>query len=59
MISTRIMMTGKLLEINFDPIYNSFSITPIFLIIVGLFFVIQSKTLSHSVRLKNENDLIV
>jgi hypothetical protein len=44
---------------DFEPVYKSFSITPIFLMIVGLFFAIQRKTLSQAIRLKNENDMIV
>lgn len=59
LISIAMLLIGKLLELNIEPIYKSFSITPIFLMIVGLFFVIQSRTLSLAINLKNENDLVV
>jgi len=59
LISIVMLLIGKLLELNIAPIYKSYSITPIFLLIVGLFFVIQSRTLSLAINLKNENDLVV
>lgn len=58
-ISIAISLAGKLFDLNFEPVYKSFAITPIFLLIVGLFFIIQSKTFSHAISLKNENDLMV
>lgn len=58
-ISIIILLTGKLLDLNIEPFYKSFSITPIFLLIVGLFFAIQSRTLSQAIIIKNENDLMV
>lgn len=59
LISIVIFLTGKNFDLNFEPIHKSFSITPLFLIIVGLFFIIQSRTLSYAISLKNENDLVV
>jgi len=58
-ISILILLIGKFLDLDFEPIYKSLSITPIFLMIVGLFFAIQSRTLSHAINIKNENDLMV
>ncbi len=54
-----ILATGKTLNLDFEPIYKSLSITPIFLVIVGLFFTIQSRTLSIAINIKNENNLMV
>ncbi len=59
MISLVTILSQKLFDLNFEPIPKSFSITPIFLIIIGLFFAIQSKTLISAIRIKDENDLIV
>jgi uncharacterized membrane protein YvlD (DUF360 family) len=59
MISILTVLTDKLLNLNIEPVFKSLSITPIFLMIVGLFFVIQSKTFSQAIRIKNENDLMV
>lgn len=57
--SVLLFLTGKFLNVIYEPVYSSFSITPIFLMIIGLFFVIQSRTLSHALIIKNENDLMV
>ena len=59
LISVLTLWSGKLLNLNLEPVYRSFVITPVFLIIVGLFFVIQSKTLLLAIRLKSENDLTI
>ncbi len=59
LISILTVLTDKLLNLNIEPVFKSLSITPIFLMIVGLFFVIQSKTFSQAIRIKNENDLMV
>ena len=59
LISVLTLWSGKLLNIDLEPVTRLFAITPVFLIIVGLFFVIQSKTLLHAIKLKSENDLTV
>ncbi len=59
LISILTLWTGKLLNLDLEPVSHLFAITPVFLIIVGLFFLIQSKTLLQAIRLKNENDLTV
>lgn len=62
LISVLIILSEKFFNLNFDPVLpipKSFSINPIFLIIVGLFFTIQSQTLRKAIKIKDENDLMV
>lgn len=54
-----VFLLSKLLNLQLKPIYDIFSITPIFIIIVGLFFIIQSKVIHQAISFKNENDLMV
>ncbi|MBN2777826.1 MAG: hypothetical protein JXR36_09290 [Bacteroidales bacterium] len=59
LISLIIILTEKLFDLHIETIPKSFSITPFFLIIVGLFFTIQSQTLLKAIKIKDENDLMV
>jgi len=54
-----IMIIDRFFNLHIDPIPKSFSITPIFLVIVGLFFIIQSQTYLKAIKIKDENDLTV
>jgi len=58
-ISLLIFLSKRLFDFNFESIPQSVSITPIFLIIVGLFFTIQSKILLKAISIKDENDLTI
>ena len=58
-ISLLIFLSKRLFDLNFEFIPQSVSITPIFLIIVGLFLTIQSKILLKTISIKNENDLTI
>ena len=52
------LLLGRLFDIDVEPI-NTIQITPIFIIIIGLFFTIQSKALLLAIKIKNENKLTV
>lgn len=54
-----LILSEKLFQLNFESFPKSFSITPIFLIIVGLFFTIQSEILLKAIEIKGENDLTI
>jgi len=49
---------GLIFNIAIDP-SNTLRIIPLFIIIIGLFFTIQSKALLSAIEIKNENDLTV
>lgn len=53
------ILTEKLFDLQLEPITELFNVTPIFLVIIGLFFIIQSQTLLEAIKMKNENDLMV
>jgi len=59
LISLIIILTEKLFDLQIETIPKSFSITPIFLVIVGLFFTVQSQTLLNAIKIKDENDLMI
>lgn len=54
-----IKLSEKLFQLNFESLPKSFSITPIFLIMVGLFFIIQSEILLKAIDIKGENDMTI
>jgi len=54
-----ILWFAKLCNGKFELSYNTNSMFPLFLIIIGLFFTIQSKTLLLAKGIKEENDLTV
>jgi len=49
---------GLIFNIAIDP-SNTLRIIPLFIIIIGLFFTIQSKAMLSAIEIKNENDLTV
>ena len=49
---------GLIFNIAIDP-SNTLRIIPLFIIIIGLFFTIQSRALLSAIEIKNENDLTV
>jgi len=54
-----LLWIGKLMEGKFELGYDTSLIIPFFLMIIGLFFMIQSKTLLLAKNIKDENDLTV
>lgn len=54
-----IKLSENFLQLNFESLPKSFSIIPVFLIMVGLFFVIQSEILLKAIDIKDENDMTV
>ena len=50
---------SKLTEDEFKLVYDINFIIPLFLIIIGMFFIIQSKTLFLAKNMKEENELTV
>ncbi|HKJ79840.1 MAG TPA: hypothetical protein VKA10_09905 [Prolixibacteraceae bacterium] len=54
-----IILSKNLFQLNFESLPKSFSITPIFLIMIGLFFTIQSEILLKAIDIKSENDLMI
>ena len=56
---TLLLWIRKLYEGKFEIGYNTYLMIPFFLMIIGLFFMIQSKTLLLAKNIKDENDLTV
>lgn len=54
-----IKLSENLFQLNFESIPKSFSVTPIFLLMVGLFFILQSEILLKAIDIKGENDLTI
>lgn len=54
-----LLISKRIFDLNFEFIPDTISITPIFLIAVGLFFTIQSKVLQGAVIIKDENNLTI
>jgi hypothetical protein len=52
-------LSANLFQLNFESIPKSFSVTPIFLLMVGLFFILQSEILLKAIDIKGENDLTI
>lgn len=59
LISALVSLVATFFDFDYKSVDKLLSISPVFLIIVGLFFTIQSKTLHQAVKLKSENDLII
>jgi len=59
LISVLVWLVAEFFDFDYKSVYKLLSINPVFLMIIGLFFTIQSKTLYQAVRLKSESDLTI